>query len=107
MQYWLLDWGSSACPSGWTQSGTACYQNTKLMSVPSVPITELGQVGLSGSAAANGLDGVTFVYGNDSWYLSGRIACLIFPPFGTRRNSMSSATPVAGKRNSIPVPQLP
>jgi hypothetical protein len=77
MQYWLLDWGSSDCPSGWSKSGTAnCYQDSKLISVPSLPITELGEEGLSGSAEANGNDGITFVYGNDSWYLSAKDSVL-------------------------------
>jgi hypothetical protein len=71
MQYWLLDWGSSPCPtSAWTQSGTACFLNTKLMKVPNVPITDLGQVGVSASAVSLANDSVTFIYGNDSWTLA-------------------------------------
>jgi hypothetical protein len=70
MQYWLLDWGSSACPKGWTQSGSACYENIKLLSVPSVPITQLSTVGLSGSAKPNGLDSVSFDWGDESWTLT-------------------------------------
>ena len=71
MEYWLLHWGSSACPSKWTKSGTACFKNTKLLSVPSLPITSLGQEGLSGTANPKALDAVTFVNGSDAYTVTG------------------------------------
>jgi hypothetical protein len=77
MQYWLFNWGSSKCPStSWTKSGTNCYKNSKLLSVPSLPITSLGQEGLSGTAKPGGLDAVTFVNGSDAYILTGRDSVL-------------------------------
>jgi hypothetical protein len=71
MEYWLLNWGSSKCPStSWTKQGTNCYKNTKLLSVPSLPITSLGQEGLSGTANHNALDAATFVNGSDAWIVT-------------------------------------
>jgi hypothetical protein len=70
MQYWLLDWGSSACPSGWTQTGTACFENISLLSVPSVPVTQLDSLSVAGGANHKGLDSVTFSDGNEFWTLT-------------------------------------
>jgi hypothetical protein len=77
MEYWMLDWGAEACPTGWktdygeTAAKNSCFKNTKLLSVPNVPITDLGHVGLYGSASATDGDSVSFVYGNDAWGLNG------------------------------------
>jgi hypothetical protein len=71
IQYWLLHWGSSKCPStSWNKQGNACYKNSKLVSVPSLPITSLGQEGLSGTANHNALDAATFVNGSDAWIVT-------------------------------------
>ncbi len=65
MQYWLLDWGSSACPSGWGHYGSDCYANSPLAAAPDIPITSLSQLELGTSVQANGIDSVTLYYGSD------------------------------------------
>jgi len=65
MQYWLLDWGSSACPSGWGKYGSDCYANSPLAPAPDIPITSLGQLELGSSVQVGGLDSVTLYYGSD------------------------------------------
>jgi hypothetical protein len=70
MQYWLLNWGSSGCPSGWEKSGSDCYVNSPLAPAPDIPITGLGQVLLGATAHANLFDTVTLYYGSDAWSMS-------------------------------------
>ncbi len=65
MQYWLLNWGSSACPSGWGKYGSDCYVNSPLAPAPDIPITSLGQLELGTSVQAGGFDSVTLYYGSD------------------------------------------
>jgi len=65
MQYWLLDWGSSACPSGWGKYGSDCYANSPLAPAPDIPITSLAQLELAASVQLNGIDSVTLYYGSD------------------------------------------
>jgi hypothetical protein len=65
MQYWLLDWGTSACPSGWGKYGSDCYTNSPLAPAPDIPITSLGQLELASSVQLNGFDTVTLYYGSD------------------------------------------
>lgn len=65
MQYWLLNWGSSACPSGWGQYGSDCYANSPLAPAADIPITSLSQLELGASVQQNGLDSVTLYYGSD------------------------------------------
>jgi hypothetical protein len=74
MQFWLLGWGSSACPIGWTKSksGVDCYGNSAQVAVPDLPITDLGYMQLSAKVTAGGLDVVTFSYAGDAWATTGR-----------------------------------
>jgi hypothetical protein len=64
MQYWLLGWGSS-CPGGWTQKGKDCVANSPYAKAPDIPITDLGNVSLTGTATAGDDDSVTLYYGLD------------------------------------------
>jgi len=90
MQYWLYNWVGN-CPKsywgyqwvdgqmkgqlgglpwyGWTPSGNGyyCYKNSNLAAVPDIPVTNLGDVILSASAAIGGDDAVWLEYGDDSW----------------------------------------
>jgi len=66
MQYWLLDWGSTACPSGWNQSGHNCWANSFLVAVDDLPITDLGSMAITASATAGGNDTVVFTWGSDA-----------------------------------------
>ncbi len=69
MQYWLLGWGSS-CPRGWTQKGANCVTNSSYAKAPDIPITDLGNVSLTGTAIAGGDDSVTLYYGSDVYSIS-------------------------------------
>jgi hypothetical protein len=72
MQYWLLDWGNSTCPSGFGRSTgtTNCYRNSTLVAAPDVPVTALGSVALTGSATAGGSDLVLFMYDSEVYSTS-------------------------------------
>ena len=63
MQYWLLGY-NSACPDGWITSSLDCFKNSPSMSVPQVPITNLGNMTLTGQVAANGQDTLIMSTGN-------------------------------------------
>jgi hypothetical protein len=65
MQYWLLNWGSSACPSGWGKYGSDCVVNSPLAPATDIPITDLGEVELGTSVQAAEFDSVTLYYGSD------------------------------------------
>ena len=60
MQYWLFDVDN--CPSGWTRSPTSteldCYTNSPAVSLPNLPVTDLSDVVLEGTAVPN--DGSDF-----------------------------------------------
>jgi hypothetical protein len=70
MQYWLLDWGDSDCPSGYTSSGKDCWTNSSLTSAPDVPPKDLGKVELTAAASAGGNDTVTFAYDGEIYSTS-------------------------------------
>jgi hypothetical protein len=76
MQYWLIGWGSSACPGGWAKYGTDCYKNSAYVAAPDVPITDLGKLGLEGTATAGGNDSVVFSYGTNSYSITGKDSVL-------------------------------
>jgi hypothetical protein len=65
MEYWLLNWGSSACPSGWGKSDSDCVVNSPLAPAPDIPIKDLGQLELGASTQAGLFDTVTLYYGSD------------------------------------------
>ncbi len=65
MEYWLLNWGSSACPSGWGKYGSDCVVNSPVATAPDIPITSLSQLELGSSVQAGGFDSVTLYYGSD------------------------------------------
>ena len=66
MQYWLLGWNAS-CPSGWRSfsSGTQtdCYKNSQSVSLPDIPIANLGDVTIVTYATPGGNDVLTLTYG--------------------------------------------
>jgi hypothetical protein len=72
MQYWMLNWGSSACPSGWGKFDSDCVVNSPMAPAPDIPIKSLGQLELAAFVQANGFDTVTLYYGSDvismSWF---------------------------------------
>jgi hypothetical protein len=66
MQYWLFNW-TGTCPRGYWTSGTSCYKNSKYAAVPDIPVTDLGDVILTGGASNGGYDSIGLEYGNDVW----------------------------------------
>jgi hypothetical protein len=102
MQYWLIGWGSSACPSGFgSDGGGDCYGNSKYVEAPDVKPTSLGSLSLRAPphrAAAI------------PWYLltealptrsADPTVCLIYRRFGKSQNSTSSGMPAVRGRISI------
>ncbi len=73
MQYWLIGWGSSRCPSGWgSDGGGDCYRNSAYVAAPDIPITSLAKLTISGSAVAGGNDTVVFNSGTQAYSVSGK-----------------------------------
>lgn len=71
MQYWLLNWGSSACPSGYTKSGSSdCYTNSLGATAPDMAITSLASLSLSATAVASGNDTAVFNNGTTAYSVS-------------------------------------
>jgi hypothetical protein len=72
MQYWLISWGDSACPSGFASDGEGdCYGNSNSVTAPDVKATSLAKLSLSGAAAAGGNDTVVFTDGTTAYSVSG------------------------------------
>jgi hypothetical protein len=70
MQYWLIGWGDSACPSGFaTDDEGDCYGNSKSLAAPDVKPTSLSQLSLSGAAGSK--DTVVFTDGSTAYSVSG------------------------------------
>jgi len=68
IQYWLISWGTTACPAGFSSDGAGdCYGNSRSVVIPDLKITTLADVTLSGSAAAGGSDTVRFTYADHSY----------------------------------------
>jgi hypothetical protein len=80
---WLLNYGAygklgETCPTGWFNTGRDsilggqgydCEQNTQatMISTGQLPITDLADLTLSGSATANGTDEATVTYGGEAY----------------------------------------
>ena len=72
MQYWLIGWGSTRCPSTWTSDGGGdCYKNSAYVAAPDMPITALSSLTLSGAAVAGGNDTVVFNNGTTAYSITG------------------------------------
>jgi hypothetical protein len=72
MQYWLIFWGDSACPSGFASDGAGdCYGNSNSVAAPDVKPTSLASLSLSGAAASGGKDTVVFTDGTKAYSVSG------------------------------------
>ena len=74
IQNWMFIPKGKRCPSGWssykTSSYNGCYKNSLGVSAPAVGLGSLGGAQLSGVAASNGLDTVTFTYGGTAHAVS-------------------------------------
>jgi hypothetical protein len=72
MQYWLIGWGNSKCPSGFASAGGGdCYGNSKSVSAPDVKPTSLASLSVSASATSGGNDTVVFTDGTTAYSVSG------------------------------------
>jgi hypothetical protein len=77
IQYWLLGYGSGSCPSGFGSDGAGdCYKNSSAVTAPDVPITQLANLKLSGSAASGGNDKVVFTNGSTAYTISAKDSVL-------------------------------
>jgi hypothetical protein len=73
MQYWLINYGSNSCPSGWGSDDEGdCYRNSAATTAPDVPITKLASLKLSGSVKSGGNDTVVFTDGTEAYSSSGK-----------------------------------
>lgn len=77
MQYWLIGYGGSSCPSGFGSDGAGdCYKNSAAATAPDVPATQLANVKLTGTATAGGNDTVVFTNGTKAYSSSGKDSVL-------------------------------
>ena len=68
IQYWLIGWGSSRCPSAWTSDGEGdCYRNSSITTAPDESPTGLAKYTLTGTAVAGGNDTVVFNSGTKAY----------------------------------------
>lgn len=71
MQYWLIGYGGSSCPSGFGSDGAGdCYRNSSIATAPDVPATQLANLKLSGTVVSGGNDTVTFTNGTHAYSVS-------------------------------------
>jgi hypothetical protein len=77
MQYWLIGYGSSRCPSGFGSDGEGdCYKNSTAATAPDVPATQLANVKLTGGVTSGGNDTVVFTNGTKAYSSSGKDSVL-------------------------------
>jgi len=77
MQYWLIGYGGSRCPSGFGSDGAGdCYKNSAAATAPDVPATQLANVKLTGTVSNGGNDTVVFTNGTKAYSSSGKDSVL-------------------------------
>ncbi|MBS0380085.1 MAG: hypothetical protein JSS29_16515 [Proteobacteria bacterium] len=76
IQYWLVHWGSGACPAGWTRSQADCWRNSAYVAAPDMAITSLGKLSLTATASAGATDTLVFGTGTRSYALTTRDSVL-------------------------------
>jgi hypothetical protein len=77
MQYWLIGYGSSRCPSGFASDGEGdCYKNSSAATAPDVAATQLANVKLTGTVTSGGNDTVVFTNGTTAYSSSGKDSVL-------------------------------
>ena len=73
IEYWLIGWGSSNCPSGWESDGEGdCVINSNATTAPDVAPTtaSLAKITLTGSAVSGGNDTAVFNNGTTAYSLT-------------------------------------
>ncbi len=77
MQYWLIGYGGTTCPSGFGSDGSGdCYKNSAAVSAPDVPATQLANLKLSGTVVSGGNDTVVFTNGTKAYTVTGKDSVL-------------------------------
>ncbi|MGP0056360.1 MAG: hypothetical protein ACLPQI_12470 [Steroidobacteraceae bacterium] len=78
IQYWLIGWGTAACPSGWGRAGTSsnCFKNSPSVAAPDFKITNLKNMGLLTTAQAGGHDSVMLTSGTHSYSITAKDSVL-------------------------------
>ena len=77
MQYWLIGYGGTRCPSGWGSDGAGdCYKNSAAATAPDVSITQLANLKLTGKVVSGGNDTVTFANGSTAYSITGKDSVL-------------------------------
>jgi len=77
IQYWLLGYGGSSCPSGFGSDGSGdCYKNSSAVTAPDVPATQLANLKISGTATNGGNDTVVFTNGTTAYSLTAKDSVL-------------------------------
>ncbi len=73
MQYWLINYGSR-CPAGggWSSYEGSCYKNSAAVTVPKLPITQLGSLKVSAGAVSGGTDTLVLTTATDAYSTSGK-----------------------------------
>jgi hypothetical protein len=71
MQYWLIHWNTT-CPARWRTLGGDCYTNSAAVPAPPEPISDLGQMAITGSAVDGGLDTTLFTDGANAYQTTGK-----------------------------------
>jgi hypothetical protein len=75
IEYWLIGWGSSRCPSGWESDGEGdCVINSNATTAPDVAPTtaSLAKMTFSGSAVSGGNDTAVFNNGTTAYSLTAK-----------------------------------
>jgi hypothetical protein len=71
MQNWLIDYGSSRCPSGFESDGEGdCYGNSAATELSDISPLDLGSVTLTGTATSGGNDTTVVTYDGDAYSTS-------------------------------------
>jgi hypothetical protein len=77
IQYWLIGYGGSSCPSGFGSDGAGdCYKNSAAATAPDVPATQLGNLKLAGTVVSGGNDTVTFTNGTRAYSVTAKDSVL-------------------------------
>lgn len=77
MQYWLIGYGGTSCPSGFGSDGEGdCYKNSSAATAPDVAATQLANVKLTGTVTSGGNDTVVFTNGTKAYSSSGKDSVL-------------------------------
>jgi len=77
IQYWLLGYGGSSCPSGFGSDGSGdCYKNSAAVSAPDIAATKLASLKISGTATSGGNDTVVFTNGTTAYSLTAKDSVL-------------------------------